>query len=177
MAEPLHGYIATFDTPAAIMHAAEQVRDAGFQNWDVHTPFPVHGMDSAMGLRRSRVQRLTLVGGIVGFATGMSMIWFMNGLDYPLLVGGKPLFSPLFAFPVSYELTILFASFGTLLGMFFFNRLPMFYHPVMKATNWPRIMQDRFCVVIEASDPRFDVARTRAFLAEIGASDVAALET
>lgn len=176
MSEQIHGYLAAFDTPAEIMHAAEQVRDAGFQHWDVHTPFPVHGMDSAMGLKRSRVQRLTLLGGIAGFTIGMSMVWFMNAFDYPLIVGGKPLFSPLFAFPVAYELTILFAAFGTLGGMFLFNRLPMHYHPVMKAVPWPRATDDRFFIAIDADDPQFDADRTREFLQEIGGKDIAALE-
>ena len=129
-----------------------------------------------MGLRRSRVQRFTLLGGIAGFTTGMLMIWFMNEFDYPLIVGGKPLFSPMFAFPVSYELTILLAAFGTLGGMFYFNRLPMHYHPVMKAATWPRAMQDRFFIVIEAADPQFDARRTRDFLAAIGGKEIAALE-
>jgi hypothetical protein len=176
MADSLHGYLAAFDTPADVLHAAARVRDAGFRHWDVHTPFPVHGLDAAMGLPRSRVPRFALLGGIAGFATGMSMIWFMNAKDYPLLVGGKPLFSPLFAFPVSYELTILLASFGALLGMFFLNRLPMHYHPVMKAAQWPRALQDRFFIAIDAADPRFDAAQTAAFLAEIGGQDIAALE-
>ncbi len=176
MSEQIHGYLAAFDTPAEIMHAAEQVRDAGFQLWDVHTPFPVHGMDSAMGLKRSRVQRLTLLGGIAGFTTGMLMVWYMNAFDYPLIVGGKPLFSPLFAFPVAYELTILFAAFGTLGGMFLFNRLPMHYHPVMKAVQWPRATDDRFFIAIDADDPQFDADRTREFLQEIGGKDIAALE-
>lgn len=176
MSDQIHGYLAAFDTPADIMHAAEQVRDAGFQRWDVHTPFPVHGMDSAMGLKRSRVQSLTLLGGITGFTIGMSMVWFMNAFDYPLIVGGKPLFSPLFAFPVSYELTILLAAFGTLGGMFLFNRLPMHYHPVMKAVTWPRATDDRFFIAIDADDPQFDADRTREFLQEIGGKDIAALE-
>jgi hypothetical protein len=176
MSENVYGYLAAFDTPADIMHAAEKVRDAGFHRWDVHTPFPVHGMDSAMGLRRSRVQRFTLAGGITGFTTGMLMIWFMNCLDYPLIVGGKPLFSPLFAFPVSYELTILFSAFGTLGGMFLLNRLPMHYHPVMKADAWAGATDDRFYLAIDAVDPKFDIVRTRAFLREIGGKDIAALE-
>ncbi len=176
MSEKIHGYLAAFDTPADIMHAAEQVRDAGFQRWDVHTPFPVHGMDSAMGLKRSRVQRFTLLGGITGFTTGMLMIYFMNAFDYPLIVGGKPMFSPMFAFPVSYELTILLASFGTLGGMFFFNRLPMHYHPVMKADTWSRATDDRFFIAIDADDPRFDAEKTHAFLADIGGKDIVALE-
>lgn len=176
MSDKIHGYLAAFDTPADIMHAAERVRDAGFQRWDVHTPFPVHGMDSAMGLKRSRVQRFTLIGGITGFTTGMLMIFFMNAFDYPLIVGGKPLFSPMFAFPVSYELTILLSAFGTLGGMFLLNRLPMHYHPVMKSTDWARATDDRFFLAIDADDPQFDLVRTRAFLREIGGKDIAALE-
>ncbi len=176
MSDTIHGYLAAFDTPAEIMHAAERVRDAGFQRWDVHTPFPVHGMDSAMGLKRSRVQRFTLIGGITGFTTGMLMIFFMNAFDYPLIVGGKPLFSPMFAFPVSYELTILLSAFGTLGGMFLLNRLPMHYHPVMKAADWARATDDRFFIAIDSEDPKFDLIRTRAFLREIGGKDIAALE-
>ncbi len=176
MSEHIHGYLAAFDTPADIMHAAERVRDAGFLRWDVHTPFPVHGMDSAMGLKRSRVQRFTLLGGIAGFATGMLMIWYMNAADYPLIVGGKPFFSPMYAFPVSYELTILLAAFGTLFGMFFFNRLPMHYHPVMKSVQWPRATDDRFFLAIDAADPKFDLVGTRTFLREIGGRDIAVLE-
>src|SRR5512140_1866587 len=110
MAAPSYGLIATFDTPAAVYHAAEQVRDAGYKQWDVIAPCPIHGMDKAMGLKRSIVPRISLAGGITGFCTGMTMIWWMNGLDYPLIVGGKPFFSPLFAFPVSYELKILFTA-------------------------------------------------------------------
>jgi hypothetical protein len=176
MAETLHGYIATFATPADVMHAAESVRDAGYRNWDVHTPFPVHGLDEAMGLRRSRVPRFALSGGVIGFTSGMLMIWYMNDLDYRLVVGGKPFFSPLFAFPVSYELTILFASFGALIGMFLLNRLPMHYHPVMKHEQWPQATDDRFFVVIEATDPQFDLAGTRDFLAQIGGREITALE-
>ena len=176
MADPLHGYIAAFDTPAAILRAAERVRDAGFERWDVHTPFPVHGMDGAMGLGRSRVQRFTLLGGIAGFATGMLMIWYMNGFDYPLVVGGKPLFSPMFAFPVSYELTILFTAFATIIGMFVVNGLPMHYHPVLKYEKIRRGMDDLFFVVIEARDPRFNSVNTSALLLKAGGKDIKELE-
>ena len=81
------------------MHAAEKVRDAGFRSWDVFTPFPVHGMDKAMGLRNSKVGWFSFLGGVTGYTTGMLMIWFMNAFDYPILVGGKPMFSPFSAFP------------------------------------------------------------------------------
>src|SRR5512136_1312430 len=111
MASQPHGLIATFKTAPDVYHAAEKVRDAGYKNWDCITPFPIHGLDRAMGVKRSIVPRFSLMGGIIGFATGMSMIWFMNAFDYPLVVGGKPYFSAMFAFPVSYELTILFTAF------------------------------------------------------------------
>ena len=97
------------------MHAAEKVRDAGLPRWDVFTPFPVHGMDHAMGLKNSKVGWFSFIGGVTGYTTGMLMIWWMNAVDYPIVIGGKPMFSPFAAFPPSYELTILFGAFGSLL--------------------------------------------------------------
>jgi hypothetical protein len=171
-----YGLIAAFDTTPGIYHACEQVRDAGYKQWDAITPFPVHGLDAAMGIRRSRVPRISICGGIVGFCTGMSMIFWTGGVDYRLIVGGKPLFSPMFAFPVSYELTILFTAFATIIGMFVVNGLPMHYHPVQKAPNLTRLLDDRFHIVIEANDPKYNAAATRAFLAQIGGTDIAELE-
>jgi hypothetical protein len=176
MAERPYGLIATFETPGALMHAAEQVRDAGYRRWDCITPFPIHGLDKAMGVGRSRVPRISLCGGITGFCTGMSMIWFMDKYDYALTVGGKPFFSPLFAFPVSYELTILFTAFATIGGMFLLNGLPMHYHPVLNYDKIRRGTDDLFFIVIERSDPRFNPDNTRALLAKIGGGDITELE-
>ena len=171
-----YGLIATFDTAAGIYHAAEQVRDAGYKRWDCITPCPVHGLDKAMGVKRSIVPRISLAGGLTGFCTGMSMIWWMNSYDYPLTVGGKPLFSPMFAFPISYELTILFTAFATIGGMFIVNRLPMHYHAVLKYEHIQRGLDDRFFVVIEARDPKFNLAATRALLEQAGGQSVTELE-
>lgn len=176
MAAQPYGLIATFQTPAAVYHAAEQVRDAGYKNWDVIAPCPIHGMDKAMGLKRSIVPRISLTGGIVGFITGMTMIWFTNQHDYPLIVGGKPYFSPMFAFPVSYELTILFTAFATIIGMFVVNGLPMHYHPVLKYPKIRRGMDDLFFIVIEARDPRFNATNTKALLEKVGGTEIADLE-
>lgn len=176
MASQPHGLIATFTTAPDVYHAAEKVRDAGYKFWDCITPFPIHGLDKAMGVKRSIVPRFSLTGGIIGFCTGMSMIWFMNAQDYPLVVGGKPYFSPMFAFPVSYELTILFTAFATIGGMFFLNRLPMHYHPVLKYDNIHRGMDDHFFIVIESRDPKFDAARTRALLEKAGGTNIKELE-
>lgn len=171
-----YGLIATFTTAPALYHAAEQVRDAGYRHWDCITPFPVHGLDKAMGLRRSIVPRISLAGGITGFITGMTMIWWTGAVDYPVIVGGKPMFSPMFAFPVSYELTILFTAFATIGGMFLVNGLPMHYHPVLKYDHIKRGMDDTFFIVIEARDPRFHATNTKALLEKIGGTEIAELE-
>jgi len=176
MAAPNYGLIATFDDVPTVYHAAEQVRDAGYRNWDCISPMPIHGMDKAMGLRRSIVPRISLAGGITGLCTGMSMIYFADSYIYPLIVGGKPLFSPMFAFPVSYELTILFTAFATIIGMFVVNGLPMHYHPVLKYHDIKRGMNDRFFIVIEARDPRFNLANTKALLAKAGGKEIMELE-
>jgi hypothetical protein len=131
-------------------------------------------MDSAMGLRRSIVPRYSLAGGILGFTTGMCLIAYLDGFNFPLIVGGKPLFSPLFAFPISYELTILFCAFFTLFAMFYLNRLPMHYHPVLKSDLARRITDDSFFIVIEARDPQYSSAK--AFLAGIGGKEITELE-
>ena len=176
MPAPTYGLIATFETAADVYHAAEQVRDAGYKNWDVIAPCPVHGMDKAMGLKRSIVPRISLVGGIIGFTTGMSMIWWTGAIDYPLTVGGKPLFSPMFAFPISYELTILFTAFATIIGMFLVNGLPMHYHPLLKSPKIKRALDDQFLIVIETRDPRFNLANTRALLEKVGGKEISELE-
>ncbi len=154
----IHGILAEFDTPADVMAAALRCRDAGYTKWDVHTPFPVHGMDEAMGLKNSLVGWFTFVGGCTGFTTGMTMIWFMNKFDYPLVVGGKPLFTPLYAFPVSYELTILLSAFGTLFGLAALCRLPKWYNPLFKNERFKRASNDKFFICIEAADPKYGQA-------------------
>jgi hypothetical protein len=175
MSKP-YGLIAAFDTTAEIFHACEQVRDAGYKRWDSLTPFPIHGLDRAMGLRRSKVPRLSLLGGIAGFCTGMSLIFWTGAVDYRLVVGGKPYFSPMFAFPISYELTILFTAFATIIGMFLLNRLPMHHHPAMRQPQFARATSDRFFIVIEAADPQYDAAATRALLERVGGKDIVELE-
>lgn len=176
MAAQTYGLIATFDQAADLYHAAEKVRDAGYRHWDCITPFPVHGLDKAMGLRRSIVPRISLAGGITGFCTGMSLIYFADAYANRLVVGGKPFFSPLFAFPVSYELTILFTAFATIIGMFVVNGLPMHYHPVLKYDKIARGLDDTFFIVIEARDPRFNLSNTKALLEKAGGKSIQELE-
>ena len=164
----IFGILAVFETPREIYEAAKKVRDAGFRKWDVYSPFPIHGMDSAMGLKRSKVPIISFIGGFIGFWAGMAMSWYMGDFDYALIVGGKPYFSPIFTFPIAYELTILLASFGAFFGMFLTNFLPQHYHPVMHFKDFRRLTDDRFAIVIEKTDSLFDDAKTQSFLEEIG---------
>ena len=172
-----YGLMAVFETPADAMHAAEQVRDAGYSKWDVHTPFPVHGMDAAMGLPNSKVGWFTFIGGVTGYTTGMTMIWWMNAYDYKIVIGGKPMFSPFYTFPVSYELTILLASFGSLIGMFLLNRLPRLHHPLLKNRKFcAGASHDKFILVIETADPKFNADETRKLLASAGSKHIEMVE-
>src|SRR5438552_4607872 len=171
-----YGMIAEFRTAASILHAAEKVRDAGFRKWDVFTPFPVHGMDRAMGLKNSKVGWFAFIGGVIGYTTGMLMIWFMNAFDYPIVVGGKPMFSPHSAFPPSYELTILFGAFGSLGGMLFLNRLPKLYHPLLKNRRFAKVTHDKFFLVIEITDPKYVEQSTIKMLEEAGSNHIEVVE-
>jgi len=172
----IHGIMAEFTTPAAAIHAAEKVRDAGFRKWDVFTPFPVHGMDKAMGLKNSRVGWFSFIGGVTGYTTGMLMIWWMNAVDYKIVIGGKPMFSPFGAFPPSYELTILLGAFGAIGGMLFLNRLPRLHHPLLKNRRFALATHDRYFVVIETADPKFNEVETRKMLEAAGSKRIELVE-
>lgn len=172
-----HSILAEYATPADLMHAAEAFRDAGYKYWDVYSPFPIHGMDDAMGLGNSKVGWFTFVGGCTGFTIGMSMIWWMSQYDYPIVVGGKPLFSPLYAFPVSYELTILLSAFGTLFGMAFLNKLPRWYNPLFKNKRFHAGAQhDKFFLAVEVTDPRYSETETRKLLESTGGKHISMVE-
>ncbi len=167
-----YALLAEFETTADILQAAAKVRDAGYRRWDVFTPFPVHGMDEAMGLRKSQVGWFTFITGATGLTLGYLMIWWMNASDYSIIVGGKPLFSPIYGFPVAYECTILLGSFGSLGGMLLLNRLPRWYHPLFNSDRFKLATHDRFFIAIEATDPRFDDTETRKLLEETGGKHI-----
>ncbi len=167
-----YGLMARFKTAPEIFHAAERMRDEGFKRWDVFTPFPVHGMDDAMGLSRSKVPRGTFIGGITGFTTGVLLVWYMNSYDYPLIVGGKPYFSMVFPFPVFYELNILLAAFGTFFGMFISNLLPRHHHPSFSHPSFEKASDDAFFLLIMQDDPKYDEAANRSLLESLGGTEI-----
>ena len=167
-----YGALARFDSPKALFHACEKVRDAGYSKWDAHSPFPVHGLDDAMGLPASKLPWIVLVLGLSGAGGGMLMQWWVAVHGYSLVISGKPLFSwPAFV-PVTFELGILFAAIGAVFGMLALNRLPMHYHPLFHSEQFERFSDDAFFISIEAWDPKFDGTTTVDFLKQIGSTQV-----
>jgi hypothetical protein len=170
------GVLAEFDSPAALLRAAERVRDAGFTSWDTHSPFPVHGLERAMGLKRSMVPLGVLVLGLGGAATGMGLQFWVSKYAYPLIVSGKPLFSwPAFV-PIMFECGVLGGALGAVLGFLGLSRLPRHHHPLFNSRRFERVTDDRFFISIEAADPRFDAAETRRLLERAGALAVETVE-
>lgn len=167
-----YGIIASFPDTPSFFHAAEKVRDAGYKKWDTYSSFPVHGMPAAQGQPRSKVPIFTFCGGISGFTLGTLIVWFMNAYNYPLIIGGQPFFSPVFPFPIMYELTILLSAFGTLGGMFITNLLPQHYNPLFNSEQFLEVSGDRLVIAIEARDGKYDAEATRRFLEEIGGTDI-----
>ncbi len=177
-----YALLAEFETVTQVMQAAEKVRDAGYMVWDVHSPMPIHGINTAMGLRPTILSWITLAHGLAGAAFGLLLTWWMNattlpGLSpsvqgYQFLISGKPIYSLPANIPIIFETTVLFAAIGTLLGMLGLNKLPMLYNPLAKSRRFLRATADRFFVVIEAEDPLFDSQTTQEFLQSLGPSAI-----
>jgi hypothetical protein len=159
----LAGYMAEFDTVEGVVTAAEKVRDAGYQRWDVHSPFPIHGIDGAMGIKPTILPWIVLGMGLTGLAAGIGLELFTNSFQhndvlpgYPFLISGKPLVSfPAFV-PVFFETTVLLSAFGAVFGMLGLNKLPMLYNPLFNSERFRRVTDDRFFIVIDSADPKFD---------------------
>ena len=170
----VYGLGAEFESAAALMAAAEKIRDTGFSHWDVHTPFPIHGMDKAMGLGKSKLSAVVFVGGLMGLLTGVGLVAIPSLFIYPMIVHGKPYTwatLPAF-FPIIFELTVLFSAFTAVGTMFALNQLPRFHHPVFNWDRFTRFTDDGFMMVIEARDAKFSESRTKALLEEIGGKNV-----
>ena len=174
---PYYGILGEFATPADLYHACERVRDAGFTRWDAHSPFPVHGLSGAMGLRRSRLPWFVLVMGLMGAALGFALQWWVHTSAYPLVISGKPFFAWPALIPITFEVAVLFGALAAVFGMFGLNRLPMHYHPLFRSKVFERVTDDAFFISIESWDPRFDPSATGKLLESLGARSVELLES
>jgi len=181
------GFLIEFETEETLKTACESVRDAGYSSWDAHTPYPVHGLDEAMGIRPTILPWIVFFGGLTGCMTGLILQAYTNGITlpfslqgtlidpflpsgYPYITSGKPVFSVPANIPVAFELTILLSAFGAFFGMWGLNQLPRFHHPVFSSERFRRSTQDRYFISIESTDPLFDRDRTLAFAQRLGGS-------
>jgi len=165
----LYGVMGEFETAKHFLQAVAKVRDAGYRNMDAYAPFPVEGLSEAMGLRRSWVPLVTLLGGLTGGLTGFGFQYWVNVLAYPMNIAGRPLNSWPAFIPVTFELTILGASIFAVVGMLAMNKLPHPYHPVFNVARFGRASTDRFFICIEATDPKFSVMESTRFLQSLEA--------
>lgn len=172
----IYGLMAEFDSPAAILGAAEKVRVAGYRRWDVFTPFPIHGLDKVAGFKNSLVGWFALLFGGGAFVATLGLIWFSNAFDYPLIVGGKPMFSPPMSFVPSYIMMVLGAAVGAFVGMLALNGLPRLHHPLLQKARFALASRDKFFLVIGANDPKFSETETRRLLESLGGTHIELVE-
>jgi hypothetical protein len=167
----LWGMMALFETPAELYQACEQMRDAGYQDFDAQTPFPVHGLEKAIGIKPTKLPWFVLVGGFTGLASAILLTWYVNW-DYPLNISGKRPFSYHVYIPVYFELTVLFAALTCFFGLWIICKLPMFFHPTMRHRSFPRATDDGFFIVVPATDPKYDASGTKKLLEKLGATEI-----
>lgn len=172
-AEPrLTGMVAEFETPDAVIHAAEKVRDAGFTKWDVHTPFPVHGIDEAMGIRPTILPWIVAGMALTGFSGALLLQYLANAAFYPFIISGKPTFAIEPCLPVCFEVAVLLSAFGAFFGMLGLNGLPKPSNDLLRATGFLRATNDRFFIAIDAIDRKFNQGEVTALLERIGGRQV-----
>jgi len=165
----LYGVLAEFDTPGELVLAARKVRDAGYTEFDCFSPFPVHGIDEAMGIKRTILPVLIFAGGFAGTIGGLFLQWWMNAYNWPWIVSGKPAWSIPANVPITFETTILMAVLTSFFGMWILNKLPQVWHPFFRLERFGRVTDDAFLLGIEARDRRFDAEATTRMLQEAGA--------
>jgi len=173
---PIYGLMAELPSAAALIAAAHQVHDAGYRHVDAYTPYPIEEVAHALGHHRSKLPLIVLIGGLCGMIGGYLLQYWVAVIEYPINVGGRPLHSwPAFIVP-TFECTILAAALSAVLGMFALNGLPQPYHPVFNVPRFALASRDRYFLVIESRDPKFDREATRRLLLDLHASEVADVE-
>jgi hypothetical protein len=170
--KPMWGLLAEFKTPGELLHATRAAYREGYRRMDAYSPFPVPDLAEALGFRHDSVPLLCLVGGLIGGCGAYILQYWINVIAFPLNVGGRPLHSWPSFIPVTFEMTVLFASFGAFFGMWALNRLPQVCHPIFNSDRFAAASRDRFFLCIEAADPLFELDGTREFLLRLHANNV-----
>jgi hypothetical protein len=170
------GILAEYDSPQAIYHACEKIRDKGFRRFDSYTPFPVHGLDKAMGLGPSYLPWLVLIAGMSGAMLAMGFMIWTSAYDYPLNIGGKPTLSIPAFIPITFEVTVLFSGLTAVFGMFALNGLPKYHQPLFSIERFAKVTDDKFFVLIESHDKLYQQEKVREFLHATGAKSLIIVE-
>ena len=164
--------LAEFDSPDAIYHAANKVREAGYEKWDCHTPYPLHGLDDAMGLKPTPIGWIAFTFGMIGLISAVLLIQYMNNWDYPIIIGGKPPGAFPGMMPIMFEATVALTGFSTLFGLLHLCKLPRHHHPIFESKRFEKSTDDKFFISVDAADKKFDADDTRVLLENAGASYV-----
>jgi hypothetical protein len=168
--------MGAFSKPDDLVDAGRKIREMGYTKIDAMSPFPVHGIDEAIGVPFSKLGWIVIWFSAMGAATALLLIWYIGAINYRLVIGGKPFFDFSYTIPVTFELTVLFSAFATFIGMWAINGLPRLYHPSANYSQAHRASDDLFLLVIEANDPKFDAQGTVEHLRSVGAADVEVVE-
>ena len=174
--DKIYAVMGEFSDPHDLVHAGRKIREMGYTKIDAMSPFPVHGIDDAIGVPYSKLGWIVIPIGLSGTATALGLIYYVGALHDKFVIGGKPLFDFTFSIPVTFELTVLFSSFAAVIGMLALNGLPKLYHPALNYKNAHRASDDRFLLVIEADDPKFDPQKSAEHLRSVGADEVEVVE-
>jgi hypothetical protein len=175
-ADKVYGAMGTYSTPRELVEAGKKMYALGYRKLDTMSPFPVHGIDEAIGVPRSKIGWIVIIAALTGLFTAQALMYYVGVINYPLIIGGKPLFDFTFTIPVTFELTVLFAGITTTVCIFGLNGLPRLYHPSMNYRNSHRTTDDQFVLIIEADDPMFQPQKASNDLRTAGASDVEVVE-
>ncbi|HUS08748.1 MAG TPA: DUF3341 domain-containing protein [Bryobacteraceae bacterium] len=173
----IYGIVAEFDRPEHLVSVGHKIHHIhGYTKLDALSPFPIHGIDDAIGVPRSILGFIVAGVGFVGFISAIALIYYAGVMSYPLVIGGKPLFAIEPSIPIMFELTVLLGAFAAVFGMFGLNKLPQFYHPVFNYPGFHGATDDKYLLVVEASDPKFDIVDTQRLLESLGARKTEVVE-
>ena len=172
----LYGLMAQFDNPTDLVAAARRTYEEGYRRINGYSPFPIEELSEAIGFHKTRLPLIVLIGGIIGCLGGYLLQYYVAAIDYPINVGGRPFHSWPAFIPITFECTVLAAAFSAVFGMLALNGLPQPYHPVFNVPSFELASRDRFFLVIEANDPKFDYDRAKSFMQSLGPREVTDVE-
>jgi hypothetical protein len=172
----LHGILAEFDNPASLLKAGKAMNEGGYKKFDCHSPFPIHGMDDAMGMKRSPLGYIIAIFAIIGGLVGFGLQTWVHSIEYPIVFSGKPYFAYQAYIIVTFALFILFGAAAAVFGMLGLNKLPRYHHHLFYSDKFKKVTDDAFFVSVDAKDSKFDKKETASFLKSIGGKNIEVLE-